>query len=46
MKKPVKGTVLINEEQLTVKWFLCLFYIILLSYDFFYYFIVPKYYFK
>lgn len=41
MKKPVEGTVLINEEQLTVKWFLSLFYIILLSYDFFYYFIVP-----
>lgn len=43
MKKPLKGNVLLNEEQLTVKWFLSLFYFILLSYDFFYYFIVPKF---
>jgi HD-GYP domain-containing protein (c-di-GMP phosphodiesterase class II) len=32
-----------HEEQRTVKWFLICFYIILLGYDFFYYFISPVY---
>ncbi|WP_084797894.1 HD-GYP domain-containing protein [Neobacillus mesonae] len=32
-----------QEEQRAVKWFLLLFYIILLGYDFFYYYLFPKY---
>lgn len=32
-----------HEEQRTVKWFLIVFYIILLSYDFFFYYLAPKY---
>lgn len=32
-----------NEEKQNVKWFLSLFYIILVSYDVFYYYIYPKY---
>lgn len=33
----------INEEKRTVKWFLCLFYIISISYDLIYYYIFPRY---
>lgn len=32
-----------HEEQRTIKWFLLVFYIIFLSYDFFYYFFAPVY---
>jgi HD-GYP domain-containing protein (c-di-GMP phosphodiesterase class II) len=43
MNKILEGTEIINEEQLIVKWFLGLFYFILLSYDFFYFYILPKF---
>jgi putative nucleotidyltransferase with HDIG domain len=32
-----------HEEQRTVKWFLLFFYIIMLGYDFFYYYLLPVY---
>ncbi|NRD78036.1 HD domain-containing protein [Bacillus sp. BRMEA1] len=34
---------IIHEEQRAIKWFLLVFYIILFSYDFFYYFFAPVY---
>jgi putative nucleotidyltransferase with HDIG domain len=34
---------IIDEEKLTIKWFLSLFYIISIGYDFFYYYISPKF---
>jgi HD superfamily phosphodiesterase len=43
MSKPRENCALINEEQRIVTWFLGLFYLVIVLYDFFYYYIVPKY---
>lgn len=41
MQKKIIDSVLRNEEQRTLKWFITLFYIISVSYDLLYYFIIP-----
>lgn len=43
MGKPFYKITLQNEEQRTTKWFLSLFYLILLSYDLFYYYMIPRF---
>jgi hypothetical protein len=43
MKKSNTGKVLIDEEKRTLKWFLLLFYIILIGYDSFYYYFLPNF---
>ncbi|CEG25566.1 HD-GYP domain-containing protein [Bacillus sp. B-jedd] len=42
MQKPVYQS-LLNEEQRTLKWFIVLFYVISISFDFFYGYIMPTY---
>jgi putative nucleotidyltransferase with HDIG domain len=37
----LEGHMIPHEEQRTVKWFLIVFYIILIGYDFFYYYLAP-----
>ncbi|WP_010677823.1 HD-GYP domain-containing protein [Bacillus timonensis] len=44
MRKMIsKSTILSTEEKGTLKWFLSLFYLIMVVYDVFYYFIYPKF---
>lgn len=43
MIKPTENWALKDEEKRIVKWFLVLFYFVIISYDFFYYFLVPKF---
>ncbi|WP_453991664.1 HD domain-containing phosphohydrolase [Bacillus nitroreducens] len=38
-----KSTILSTEEKVTLKWFIALFYLIMVVYDVFFYFIYPKY---
>ncbi|MEH7383428.1 HD-GYP domain-containing protein [Bacillus sp. JJ1533] len=42
-KMKIKSTILSSEEKGTLKWFLTLFYLIMVVYDVFYYFIYPKF---
>lgn len=42
MSRPNVNLELLNEEERIVKWFLRLFYFIMFSYDFCYYYIIPK----
>ncbi|RHW41501.1 HD domain-containing protein [Neobacillus notoginsengisoli] len=42
MQKPIYQS-LMNEEQRTLKWFIILFYVISISFDFFYGYIMPTY---